>query len=131
MFSQFTLGCRTPQALALDNHYPAPNMDIVNITVKLGSAGRRREGSADARTLAPTPTPYAELRAPMIFLIDNMEYKISPNSLKTRGDIFPNREFLRASPSLARILESRKTEPSGLRECAKMLGSAKGEFALV
>jgi hypothetical protein len=45
----------TPQALLLDNDYPAPNMDIVNITVKLGSGGRRREGSANARTLAPTP----------------------------------------------------------------------------
>jgi len=36
----------TPQALLLDNHSPAPNMDIVNITIKLGSGGRRREASA-------------------------------------------------------------------------------------
>jgi hypothetical protein len=120
---------QSPQALALDNDSPAPNMDIVSITIKLDTGSRRREGSADARSL--TPTSYAELRAPMIFLIANMEYKIPANPLKTRDDIFSNREFRGVSHSSARVLESRKTEPFGLRDCVRISGSAKGEFALV
>ena len=104
-------------------------MDIVSITIKLDTGSRRREGSADARSL--TPTSYAELRASMIFLIANMEYKILANPLKTRDDIFSNREFRGVSHSSARVLESRKTEPFGLRDCVRISGSAKGEFALV
>jgi hypothetical protein len=104
-------------------------MDIVNISIKLGSGGGRREGRAGAKSLPPIP--YAGLRAPMIFLIANMEYKIPANPLKTRGQIFSNRELLRASHSPARILESRKTEPFGPCECARIKGYTRGEFALV
>jgi hypothetical protein len=88
-------------------------------------------GAKRARSRKAIADASAELRTLMIFLIANMENKISSNSLKTLGKIFSNREFLRVSHSPARILESRKTEPLGLRECAKILGSAKGEFALV
>jgi hypothetical protein len=104
-------------------------MDIVNITIKLGIGSRRREGGPSAKGLAPAP--YAELRAPMIFLIANMGYKISPNSLKTRDKIFSSRKVFGASLTSAEALESRKTEPLGPRECAKIMGSTKGEFALV
>jgi len=104
-------------------------MDIVNITINIGIDSRWREGRADAKSLPPIP--YAGLRAPMIFLIANMEYKIPANPLKTRGQIFSNREFLRASHSPAQVLESRKTEPFGPRECARIKGYTKGEFALV
>jgi hypothetical protein len=126
MSFQFMIRSRSPQALALDNDSPAPNMDIVAISIKLGTGSRRRKGGAGARL-----APYAELRAPMIFLIANMEYKIPASPVKTRDEIFPNREFPRASHSPARILESRKTEPFGLCDCAKIVGSTKGEPALV
>lgn len=104
-------------------------MDSVNISIKLGIGSRRGEGSADARSLPPAS--YTELRAPMIFSIANMEYKIPANPLKMQGEIFSNREFRGVSHSPTRVLESRKTEPFGLRDCVRISSSAKGEPALL
>jgi hypothetical protein len=108
---------RSPQHLALDNDFPAPTMVIVSISIASGG-GRHREGSG-----YPARVPlagYAELRAPMIFLIANMGYKIPPNPLKTHSDFFSNRQFFRVSRFLLPSLEYGKTEPPRLRECAKI-----------
>ncbi len=92
-------------------------MDIVTISTVSGG-GRHREGTGYA---AHVPLlGYAELRAPMIFLIANMGYKIPRNLLKTNSELFPNRKFSRISWFVPVGFEYGKTEPQCLRECAKM-----------
>jgi hypothetical protein len=93
-------------------------MDIVTISTASGSISRRRERSGRA-TRVPLLV-YAELRAPMIFLIADMGYKIRRNPLKINGAFFPNRKFARVSRVLPGRFEYGKTEPSPLRECAKI-----------
>jgi hypothetical protein len=62
----------------------------------------------------------------MIFLIANMSEKIRPNSLKTHGRFFSNRQISRDT----RIaLESAISKPGDSRmPCAKMMRPTKGEF---
>ncbi len=93
-------------------------MDIVTISIASGSVGRRREGSGDG--VRVPLLGYTELRAPMIFLIANMVYKIPRNLLKTNSGIFPNRKFFGVSRFLPTRFEYGKTEHSRLRECAKI-----------
>jgi hypothetical protein len=56
----------------------------------------------------------------MIFLIANMGYKIPRNPLKINGEIFPNRKLSPVSRFVPVAFGYGKTEPSPLRECAKI-----------
>ena len=103
-------------------------MDIVNISIKRGIDGGRREERAlgDVSNLRH----YAEMRPPMIFLIDIPAIRTGVNPPVIRAGIISNRHFF-GVPAFAPIREIPKNGDPPRIECAKMICSAKGESALI
>jgi hypothetical protein len=93
-------------------------MDIVCTSIASGSFGRRHESGAHAALVPLLAHPSS--RAPMIFLIANMGYKIPANSLKTHTEFCTNRQFSWDSLFLPAGFEDGKTEPFCLADCAKI-----------
>ena len=93
--------------------------------MKFGFANWRREGSPGAEEFLPAPS--ADLRTPMIFLIANMGYKISPNRLYSQRRFSSNRQFSRI-PRIATPIRHPENGTALPRECAKMVRSIKGEL---
>lgn len=102
-------------------------MDIVNVSIKCGGQSSQRERHALGD--ASNPPPYADLRTPMIFLIAIPAIRTGAKPFGTFAGTISNRHFSGVL-GFARIVGIPKNGDSPHIECAKMIGSTKGESAL-
>jgi len=112
----------SPQTPALDNEFTAPNMDGVRALTNFGARRqllRRSRRNAIGRASA-------DLRTPMIFLIDIRANRTTRNALKGRGNVFSTRQFSgRAQLGLESVIP--KTGDSSSLY-VRMVRSTKGEL---
>jgi hypothetical protein len=103
-------------------------MDIVKSSIKSGTGSSQREGSALGSV--PASAPSAKLRAPMIFLIAIPAIRTGAKPFGTFAGIISNRHSSGALASTQNDAIPKNGDSSRI-ECGKMIGSTKGESALI